>query len=184
MRLLNRVYRKLWNCDHLPIYDRKKRRNCLKKELTFTVQILNLAFRDRSEVFSSSSSAEVLLMLFRAAKSSIGRIALLCSSALHCSLVCERPGSWYRRAVVIGDDVAVQGMPCSCAPDGRGAMVALVQFGRPPQTLGSIDEHAYSRCASRSKHLLFGPCLSGQWTALRSRWARIQLCGVAQRLHV
>jgi hypothetical protein len=132
----------------------KKNRKLLKKELTSTVQIISLGFgwfcrridlprifirlfcdgaglihatSDRLEVTSSSSSAEVLLALLRAAKSSIGRTALLCSSALYCSLVCERAGPWYRRAVFIGDDLAVHGSPCSCAADGQGDMVGVVR---------------------------------------------------------
>jgi len=139
---------------------------------------------DRLEIISSSSSGEVLPVLFRAVKSSTGRTALLCSSAFHRRFVSERPGPCYRRAVFIGDDLAVQGSPCSCAPDGQGAMVALVQFGRPPHTLGSIDEHEYFGYARRSKHFLFGLCLSGQWEALGSRWTRTQLGGAAQCLHV
>ena len=82
---------------------------------------------DRLEVNSSSASGAVLLMLFRAVKSSIGRTTLLCSSALDCSLVCERPGSCYGRAVFIGDDLAVQSGPRSSSPHGQSAMVALVR---------------------------------------------------------
>jgi hypothetical protein len=55
---------------------------------------------DRPGVTPSSASAEVLFMLFRAVKSSVSRIALRCSSALHCSLVCDRPRPCYRRAVM------------------------------------------------------------------------------------
>jgi hypothetical protein len=87
---------------------------------------LTVATSDGPEVTSSSLSAEVLLTLFRAAKSSINRIGLCCSSALHCSLVCERPGPWYRRAGFIGDNLAVQNSPCSSATDGQGAVVAPV----------------------------------------------------------
>src|SRR6266487_3924913 len=109
---------------------------------------------------SSSSSTEVLLTLFRAAKSSVGRIALLCSSTPDFSLVCERPGPWYRRAVFIGDDLAIHRSPCSCAADGQGPMVAGVRQRRQPHPLGSIDEHEYSGYPCRSKHLLLRPCLS------------------------
>ena len=167
--------------------NRKKKRELLKKELTSTVQIISLGFgrfcrrmdlprifirlfcdgtrllhatSDRLEVTSSCFSAEVLLALLRAIESSISRSALLCSSADHRGLVCERPGPCYRRAVFIGDDLAVQGSPCSCAPDGQGAMVALVRPRRQPHTLESIDEHEQSGYARRSKHFLFGPCLS------------------------
>jgi hypothetical protein len=160
----------LWNCDHIAIYDRKKKRELLKKELTSTVQIISPSFRrfyrgknatyDRLEVTSSWTSAEVLHTLFRAVKSSISRTALVCSSALHCSLICERPGPWYRRAVFIGDDLAVQSSPRPCAPHGQGALVALVGHRRQPHTLGSIDQHEYCGYACRSEHFLFQPCLS------------------------
>jgi hypothetical protein len=121
---------------------------------------LIVATGDQLEIISSSSSGEVLLTLFRAAKSSISPIALLCSSALHRSFVWERTRPCYRRAVFIGDDLAIQSGPRSAAPDGQGAMVALVRPGRQPHTLGSIDKHEYSGYARRSKHFLFGPCLS------------------------
>jgi hypothetical protein len=158
--------------------------------LTSGTHILSLGFRcidatdDRLEVTCSSSSAEVVLMLSRAVKSSIGRITLLCSSALDCSFFCERPGPWYRRAVFVGDDLAVQGSPCSYAADGQGVMVARVQPRRQPHPLESIDEHEYCDYACRSEHFLFRPCLSAQWTALGSRWTHKQLCGTAQCLHV
>jgi hypothetical protein len=139
---------------------------------------------DRLEVTSSSSSTEVLLTLFRAVKSTIRRVALLCGSARDCSLVCERPEPWYRRAVFTGDELAVQGSSCSYAPDRQGAMVARVRQRRQPHALGSIDEHEYSGYAGRSKHFLFRSCFSRQWTAFGSRWTRKQLGGAAQRLYV
>jgi len=46
------------------------------------------------------------------------------------SLVCERPGPCYGRAVFLGDDLAVDGSPCSYAPDGQGALLATVQQRR------------------------------------------------------
>jgi hypothetical protein len=61
----------------------------------------------QSEVNCFLAGGEVMLTLFGAVKSSITGTALLCSSALDCSLVRERPGSCYRRAVFIGDDLAV-----------------------------------------------------------------------------
>jgi hypothetical protein len=160
----------------------EKKKRLLKKELTSTVQIISLGFQragfprvyvnlfcngtrllhvgyDRLEVICSSWAAEVLLMLFRAVKSSIVRTALLCSSTLRCSVVCERPGPCYRRAVFIGDVLAVHGSPCSCALHGQSAMVAPVQQRRQPDPLGSIDEHEYCGYACRSKHFLFGPCV-------------------------
>jgi hypothetical protein len=158
--------------------------------LTSSTHILSLGFGcidatfDRPGLTTCSSSAEVLLVLFQAVQSSISGTALVCDSALDCNLVCERPGPCYRRAVFIGDDLAVPGSPCSCAPDGQGAMVARVRPRRQPHTLESIDEHEYSGYACRSKHFLFGLCLSGQWTALGSRWTHKQLCGAAQCLHV
>src|SRR6266487_997549 len=91
---------------------------------------LIVATGDGLEVTSSSSSGELLLMLFRALKSSIARAALVCRSAFDCSLVCECPGPCYRRAVFIGNDLAVQSSPCSRPPHGQGAMVALLGPGR------------------------------------------------------
>jgi hypothetical protein len=72
---------------------------------------INNASGTQSEVTCFLAGGEVMLMLFRAAKSSISRLRLLCSSALDCNLVCERPGPWYRRAVFISDDLAVDGSP-------------------------------------------------------------------------
>jgi hypothetical protein len=133
------------------------KKGLLKKELTHTVQIISLGFRrfcrrtglprifvslfcdgtrlifvtyDRLEVTSSSSFAEVLLMLFRPVENWISRTALLCGSALHCSLVCERPGSCYRRAVFIGDDLAMDGGPRSCPTHRQGDILAPVRLRR------------------------------------------------------
>ena len=145
---------------------------------------LIVATGDGLEVTSSSSSGKVLPVLFRAVKSSISGTGLRCSRALHCSLICERPGPWYRRAVFVGDDLAVPSRACSSPPRGQGAMVALFRPGRQPHTLESIDEHEYFDYACRSEHFLFRPCLSAQWTALGSRWTHKQLCGTAQCLHV
>jgi hypothetical protein len=60
-----------------------------------------------SEVTCFLAGGEVLLRLFRAAKSWISRTAVVCSSALADSRICERPGPCYRRAVFIGDDLAI-----------------------------------------------------------------------------
>src|SRR6266480_6104711 len=122
-------------------------------------------------------------MLFRPAKSSISGTALLCSSALHCSFVCERPGPCYGRAVFISDDLAVQGSPCSCAADGQGVMVVRARR-RSPHALESVDEHEYCGYACRSKHFLFRPRFSAERTALSSWWTHKQLCRAASRLHV
>jgi hypothetical protein len=159
----------------------------LKSKLTATVQIISLGFRgfccrtgllwvyenlfgngtrlihascDRLEVTSSSSLSEFLLVPFRPVESSISRAALVCGSTLHCSLVCERPGQCYGRAVFIGDDLAIHSDPRSSPPHRQGDMVAPVRQRLLPTTLGSIDEHEYSGSATRSKHLLFRPCLS------------------------
>ena len=149
-----------------------------------TLQIITLWFCDRPSVISSSACAEASVLPFRAVKSWRGRISVLCSRALHCSLVSERPGPCYRWAVFIGVDLAVRSNPCSYVPDGQGALLAPHQR-RQPHTLESIDEHEYSGYACRSKHFLFGLRLSGQWTALGSRWAADkQLDRAAQRLHV
>jgi hypothetical protein len=95
----------------------------------------------QSEVNCFLAGGEVLLTLFGPAESSTNRTALLCGNTAYCSLVCERPGPCYRGAVFLGDDLAVQGSPCSCAADGQGAMVAPVRPGRQPHPLGSIDQH-------------------------------------------
>src|SRR5206468_1854063 len=109
----------------------------------------------------------------------LGRAALLCSSALYGSLICERPGPWYRRAVFTGHDLDVAGSPCQCASDGQGAILAPIRRGRQSHTLGSIDEHEYRGYADRRKPFLCGPFISGQWTALRRWWTHRQLCGAA-----
>lgn len=121
---------------------------------------LIVATGDGLEVTSSSSSGELLLMLFRALKSSIARAALVCRSPFDCSLVCERPGSCYGRAVFASDDLAVQRSPRSPPPHRQSAVVALVQRRRQPHALGSINKHEHSGYACRSKHFLFRPCLS------------------------
>src|SRR6266487_2795464 len=104
--------------------------------LTSGTQILSLGFgcidatSDRRGVTTCSLSAEALLVLLRPVENSISRAALVCRSPFDCSLVCERPGPWYRRAVFIGDDLAVQSSPCSRPPHGQGAMVAFLGPGR------------------------------------------------------
>jgi hypothetical protein len=115
---------------------------------------------DRSEVTCFLGGDEALLTLLRAAKSPITRIALLCSSGLHPNVVCERPGPCYRRAVFIGDELAVDRSPCSYAPDGQGAILAPVRQRGQPHPLGSIDQHEYRAYARRSEHFLFRPCVS------------------------
>src|SRR4030095_5763051 len=113
----------------------------------------------KSEVTCFLAGGEVLLTLLRAIKSSMVRTASFCISALDCSLICECPGPWYRRAVFIGDELAVHGMPCSYAADGQGAILAPVYPRRQPYPLGSIDEQEYCGYACRRKHFLFRPCL-------------------------
>jgi hypothetical protein len=81
----------------------------------------------QSEVTYFLGGDEVLLTIFGAIKSSITRIALVCRSGVHPNVVCERPGSCDRRAIFIGDELAILGSACSCAPAGQGVMVALVQ---------------------------------------------------------
>ena len=48
---------------------------------------------DRSELICFLGGAEILLMLFRAVKSSIGRTAVVRNSAVAGSRICECPGS-------------------------------------------------------------------------------------------
>jgi hypothetical protein len=166
------------------IYDRKKKKELLKKVLTSTAQIINPRFRDRSGVGSSLACAGVWLMLYRAVKTSISGAALLCNRATHCCLVCERPGPRYRRTVFFSYDLAVQGMPCSSASYRQGAMVAHVRERRQPHALESPNQHEYSGYACGSEHFLFRPCVSAQRTTPRSRWTHKQLGGTAQRLHL
>src|SRR6266550_5242690 len=135
---------------------------------------------DRSEVTCFFRGDEASLTLLRAAKSPITRIALLCSSGLHPNVVCERPGPCYRRAVFIGDELAVDSSPCSCDPDGQGAILAAVRLRRQPHPLESFDQHEYCAYACRSKHFLFRPRLSAQWPAVGSWWTHKQLCGATQ----
>ncbi len=182
--LLNRVYRKLRKpCDHIAIYDRQKRERFFfeKKTLTSTIQIINLDFRDRIEVTCSLASAEVLLVLFSAIKSSTGCAVLVCSSAFDWRIICERPGSCNRGAVFIGDDMALRGNSCSFAADRQSP---LLDKGRSLPALESGDKCGHSSCSIGRQYFLFEPCLSGQWTALGSRWPRNQLGGATQRLHV
>jgi hypothetical protein len=73
---------------------------------------LTNAIGDRLEAPFPSTSGEVLLILFRAAKSSIRRSVLHCNSALHCRLVCDRPGPCYRWPVFAGNDLALQSGSC------------------------------------------------------------------------
>src|SRR4029453_15303814 len=115
------------------------------------------------------------------AESSSNRTTLVCSNALGCSLVCERPGPCYSGAVFIGDDLALRGNSCSFATNRQSP---LLDKGGSLPGLGSSDKCGYPRSDIRGKYFLFGPCLSAQWTALGSRWPRKQLCGTAQRLHV
>jgi hypothetical protein len=139
---------------------------------------------DRSGGTSFFGFSEVSLTFLRAAKSSSNRTAVLCGNTAYCSLVCERPGSCYRRAVFIGDDLAAHGSPCSSPPHREGAILGGVRRRPLPATLESIDKHQYCGYATRSKSFLFRPCFSAQWTALNSRWTHRHLGGVAQRLHV
>jgi hypothetical protein len=88
---------------------------------------INDASGAQSEVTCFLAGAEVLLTLFQAAKISISRIALLCGNTAYCSLVCECPGPCYRRAVFIGDDLAIPSGPRTSAPHRQGVMVARVQ---------------------------------------------------------
>jgi hypothetical protein len=152
--------------------------------LTATLQIIIVWFRDRSGVTSCSACAEASIMLVRAVKTSINRTALVCNSALACSLVCERPGSCYRRAVFIGDDLAAHASPCSSPPHREGAILEPVRRRPLPSTLESIDKHQYCGYATRNKCFLFGPCFSAQWTALNSRWTHRHLGGAKYCLHV
>jgi hypothetical protein len=139
---------------------------------------------DRSGVTCFLGVAEAMLKLLRAVERSISGIGLVCNSALACSLVCERPGPCYRRAVFIGDELAAHGSPCSSPAHREGAILGPVRRRPLPSTLESIDKHEYCGYATRSKSFLFRPCLSAQWTALNSRWTLRHLGGAAQRLHV
>jgi hypothetical protein len=114
---------KLSNCD-LSRFIIKKRD--LKKELTSAKQISYLTFCDRSRVPRSSGGAEVSLALFGGVASPSDRTVLCCSSAVHCSLVCERTGRCYRRPIFAGDDLAIHSSPCSVIANRQGALVATI----------------------------------------------------------
>ena len=164
------------------------RRCCCRTGLPRTFANLfcggTLEIHARYDRLEFTSSAEVLLTLFRAVKSSINRTALVWGSAVAGSRVCERSGPCYRRAVFIGDDLAAQGSPCSSPPHREGAILGPVRRGLLSGTLESIDKHQYCGYATRSKSFLFRPCFSAQWTALNTGWTHRHLGGVAQRLHV
>jgi hypothetical protein len=149
--------------------------------LTSTAQISNPRFRDSSRVTSSSACAEASVLSFRTVKSWRGRISVLCSSAVHSSLVCERPGPGYSRAVFVSDDLALRGNSCSFATNRQSP---LLDKGRSLPALGSSDKCGYPGCDIGGKYFLFGACLSGQWTALGSRWTHNELGGANQCLHV
>ena len=152
-----------------------------KKALTSIAQIISLLFRDWEEVACSSASAEVLLVLFSAVKSSTGCAALVYSSAFDWRVICERSGSCNRGAVFIRDDLAQCGNSCSFAADRQSPV--LDKGGSIP-TLESGDKCGHPSCEIGGKYFLFEPCLSGQWTALGSRWPHKQLGGATQCLHV
>ena len=140
--------------------------------------------RGRVEITCSSMSDKVLLVLLRAAKRAIGRTVVVCGSAVAGSRICECPGSCYRRAVFIGDELAAHASPCSSAAHREGAILEPVRRRPLPSTLESIDKHQYCGYATRSKSFLFRPCLSAQWTALNSRWTHRYLGGATYCLHV
>jgi hypothetical protein len=96
---------KIWNCDQQQFMIKKKAENFSEKDLTSTAQISNPSFRG-SAVTSSPTRAEASVLPFRTVKSWRGRISVFCSSAIHSTLVCERPGPCNRGAIFIGDDLA------------------------------------------------------------------------------
>ena len=97
-----------------------------KKRLTSSKQIRYLTFCDRSGVACSSAWTQVSFSFFGAATSSIDRTVLPCSSAVDCSLVCERTGPCYDWAVFAGDDLAIHSSPCSAIANRQGALVATI----------------------------------------------------------
>jgi len=138
----------------------------------------------RSEVTFFLGVAEALRKLLPAVERSISGAALVCRSPFACSLVCERPGSCYRRAVFIGDELAAHASPCSSTAHRKGAILEPVRRRPLPSTLESIDKHQYCGYATRNKCFLFRPCFSAQWTALNSRWTHRHLGGATYCLHV
>jgi hypothetical protein len=78
-----------------------------KKRLDIHGTNFKSSVRDGLGVISSSACAEASVLPFRTVKSWRSRISVLCSSAVHSSLVCERPRPGYRRAIFIGDDLAL-----------------------------------------------------------------------------
>src|ERR1043166_8359225 len=142
----------------------------VKKDLTSGEQVTDSVLRDRSGVTCGSACVEVSLKPFRAVTSSFGRIVIVCSSAVDCNFFCDSPGSCYGRAVFIGDELAAPGCACSFPAHREGAILGPVRRRPLPGILGSIDQREYCGYATRSKPFLFRSFLSGQWTALGSRW--------------
>jgi len=126
----------------------------------------------RRQVICVLLSTESPLIRFYTDEYSRCSTALASYITLLRSFVFACPEQCHGRAIFIGDDLAIRSGPCSCPPHGQGDMVAPVQSGILPHTLGSIGGHEYPGSGSDHKHFLFRPCLSVQWTALRSRWTR------------
>ena len=85
---------------------------------------------DRRQILCVLLSAESPLIRFYTDEYSRCSTALAPYIILLRSFVFARPEPFHRRAVFAGDDLAVHGSPCSCAPDGQGAMVAAVRQRR------------------------------------------------------
>ena len=105
--------------------------NHLHRRLWLAFYVLYVdATCDRLEVASPSLFTEVLLPLLQAVETSISRIALLCSSADHRGLVCERPGPCDGRPMVSYTHLAMDGGPRSCPTHRQGALLAPVPIWR------------------------------------------------------
>ena len=85
-----------------------------------------LAPYDRPEIARVLLFLETPLIWFKSDKGAAYHTA---PTTLLRSLVFAWPDC-HSRAMVIGDELAIRGNPCSYAPDGQGAMVAQLQLGR------------------------------------------------------
>jgi hypothetical protein len=85
-----------------------------------------LAPYDRPEIAHVLLFPETPLIWFKSDESSAYHTA---RTTLLRSVVFAWPDC-HSRAMVLGDELAIRGNPCSYAPDGQGAMVAQLQLGR------------------------------------------------------
>jgi hypothetical protein len=83
--------------------------------------------------------AQEIFLLSKRAKGASGSSVLAPGRTHYLRAVRKGPGPCHRRAVFISYNLAVQGSPCTRAPDGQGTMVAPVPSRRQSHILGSSD---------------------------------------------